>query len=442
MRGHGLVGSIAGAATRWNFRWGPFAFITDQQVRSLPPATFTWHAHEAITAAAVAALPEPDRAFLEPELELLANTYCGFPDQNWMTYGVFNEGYPERFPDCRHAWDISGYCRFHPGTKAGEFLGHGPPTTTEGARRMAVLVLDAFRSARHRDAVRHLGALLHYLEDAGTPCHVLPTSGVIHHELDTLPDEMIGIEGYTPALLTDDEDALIEAIATRVDALTGTATPKAKLILDIIAREGIEAARELHAETANDCARAAADVMHTIAHCVREYPRRANAPAPVGVELLPNGSFELDYDWDGVPDGWLVRWHDLDDREVVAERTSETSYAGLWSVKLASTPEAGVEWIPCWPLAVDVEPGQEFELTVWARTDAATGDSFAVAYFHRNNTEEVGRERGEALAGDFDWTRLALRFVVPEGAARLLVGLRSEANAGAVWFDSVSLKRL
>ena len=45
MRGHGLVGSIAGAATRWNFRWGPFAFITDQQVRSLPPATFTWHAH-------------------------------------------------------------------------------------------------------------------------------------------------------------------------------------------------------------------------------------------------------------------------------------------------------------------------------------------------------------------------------------------------------------
>ena len=81
-------------------------------------------------------------------------------------------------------------------------------------------------------------------------------------------------------------------------------------------------------------------------------------------------------------------------------------------------------------------------MTVWARAEGATGDSFPVAYFCRNNTEEVGRERGETLAGDFDWTRLALRFVVPEGAERLLVGLRSEANAGAVWFDSVSLKRL
>ncbi|MCD6360604.1 MAG: hypothetical protein J7M38_07010 [Armatimonadetes bacterium] len=441
MRVDGLIRTITEAAMRWNFRWGPFAYITEQRVESLPPATFTWHSHEAITAAAVAALPEADRAFLEPELELLIDTYCGFPDQNWMTYGVFNEGYPERFPDCRRAWDISGYCRFHPLTKAGEFIGHGPPTTTEGARRMATLMLEAFRSGRHRDAVRHLGALLHYVEDAGTPGHVIQTSGAIHHELDTLPDELVGITGYEPALLAESEDELVEAVAARVEALTAEVRPKADTILEIMAREGIEAARDLHVETADDCARAAADVLHTVARVMADRPRRVNAPAPVGVELLPNGSFELDYDWDGVPDGWHVRWHDLRDRDVIAERTSEVSYAGMWSVKLARTPAAGVEWVPCWPLAVDVEPGQEFELTARVRAEGATGDSFPAAYFHRNNTDEIGRARGEALAGDFDWTRLAHHFTIPEGAERLLVGLRSEGNAGTVWFDSVSLVR-
>ena len=30
------------AATRWNFRWGPFGYMTEHKVRTLPPATFEW----------------------------------------------------------------------------------------------------------------------------------------------------------------------------------------------------------------------------------------------------------------------------------------------------------------------------------------------------------------------------------------------------------------
>lgn len=447
MHGYGLMASILQAIAGWNFRWGPFAYMTEHTVRTLPPASFDRDGHQAIAEAAIAVLPQEDRQFLEPELELLGNTFCGFPDQDWMTYGEFSESemYEERFPDCRRAWDISGYCRYHPLTKAGGFLGHGPPTSVEATEKLLALALEAFGGGRHRDGVRHLGALVHYVQDSGTPCHVIATSGVMHSELDRVPDELVSIEGYEPALLTDDPEQLSEKIKARTQALVDTVIPWAEEMMKIIAREGVEAAREVHAKCANETARATADVIHSIVQHVKGLPGRAEAPAPVGVELLPNGSFELDYDWDGVPDGWHVRWHNLDDRDVIAERTSEQSYAGLWSVKLAKTPAEGVEWVPAWPQAIDVAPGQTFELSVYARAEGATGESFLVAYFYRNNTEEVGRETGEPVSGspaEAGWRRIELRFTIPEGAERLIVGLRSEGNSGAIWFDSLSLRRV
>ncbi len=267
----------------------------------------------------------------------------------------------------------------------------------------------------------------------------------MHTALDAIPDDLVNIDGYEPRLLADAEDELADAIMERVGELIEYVRPRAERMIARFETEGIEPLRDLHAECANECARASADVVHTILHQVKDLPKRVHEPSPAGVELLSNGSFELDYDWDGVPDGWLVRWHDLDDREVVAERTSEQRYAGLWSVKLAKTPAAGVEWIPAWPHAIDVEPGQIYELAAYVRAEQATGKSFLIAYFHREDTTEVARERGQPLNGgpaEAGWRRLELRLTVPEGAARMLVGLRSEGNSGAVWFDSVSLVRL
>ncbi len=447
MQAWSALTAIARAATGWNFCWGIFDSMTEHEVRTLPPVAFPSDGHRAITGAAIRVLPEEDLAYLEPEAELLADVYCGFPDQNWMTYGEFSEAaiYDERFPDCRRAWDISGYCLFHPLTKAGEFIGHGPPTSPKACQKLLPFVLEAFRGGRHRDAVRHLGVLLHYVEDSGTPGHVIETKGELHTALDAIPDDLVNIDGYEPRLLADAEDELADAIMERVGELIEYVRPRAERMIARFETEGIEPLRDLHAECANECARASADVVHTILHQVKDLPKRVHEPSPAGVELLSNGSFELDYDWDGVPDGWLVRWHDLDDREVVAERTSEQRYAGLWSVKLAKTPAAGVEWIPAWPQAIDVEPGQIYELTAYVRAEQATGKSFLIAYFHREDTTEVARERGQPLNGgpaEAGWRRLELRLTVPEGAARMLVGLRSEGNSGAVWFDSVSLVRL
>lgn len=437
-----LARVMGGAAAAWNFRWGPFGIQTEHEVRTLPPVSFRWHTHEAITQAALEILPASDLAVLGPEAELLASVFCGFPDQNWMTYGGFLAQFEERLPDCRRFWDISGYCRHHPLTGAGGFIGHGPPTAVEAVRKLTAQALEAFRGGRQRDGVRHLGAALHYLQDSGTPGHVITTSSAIHHALDTLPDELVGIPGYEPAVLAEVEAEVVTAVAARTEKLTADIVPVAEEMLELIAREGMAAARDLQAQAANECARATADVLHTVCRVVSSVPQRPTAPAPVGVELLPNGSFELDYDWDGVPDGWLVRWHDLDDRTAIAERTSRHSHAGYWSVRLGRTPAAGLEWLTCWPAAVDVEGGQSFVLSAYVRADAATGATYLAAYCYDDRAKEVGRSAGASVVGSCEWTRIEHRFTVPAAATRLLVGLRSDANAGDVWFDDVSLVRV
>ena len=70
-----LARVMGGAAAAWNFRWGPFGIQTEHEVRTLPPVSFRWHTHEAITRAALDVLPAGDLAVLGPEAELLASAY-------------------------------------------------------------------------------------------------------------------------------------------------------------------------------------------------------------------------------------------------------------------------------------------------------------------------------------------------------------------------------
>lgn len=135
----------------------------------------------------------------------------------------------------------------------------------------------------------------------------------------------------------------------------------------------------------------------------------------------------------------LTPWRAFMPELGLAVKTTSAAHSGKWSVSLTNTGKtsAGSPSFRFSPIA-PVQPGQKWHGEVWARGNAATGQSqIAVSWFDINDKWLGGTSSVSLPTGTTGWTKLAVDGVAPAGSASMQIHLKSGANTGTVWFDDV-----
>ena len=388
--------------------------------------------HHFITRAALAVLPDVAE-WLGAEADLLTWTYCGLPDMNWARYGRFNDDIPEhvgvRYPDSRREWNISRYCGFNPVTKRGKYIPHAPPTTWQGfASRYALACREATRGRRW-DAVRYFGAGLHYLQDSGSPPHVVDPGDVEAHRRAECPVDPSGIviPGYRPKRRRDP--------AALARAVTRRCKPAAREVVSALQRDPASDVLERQTECARICAEATADALADFHRRFGESVRFEARPPRRNVELLGNGDFARASDEDWVPRGWVMKWWDRTDREVDIARRLERGVARV----VAKGFGPRVACMTTWPRAVRVRPGEVYRLSGRVRVPAE-GEAGLYAEVYDTSTRRLAEWR---LPPDRRgrWSDMESKLAMPEGAAILRPGVFTEKAHAPARFARVGLVR-
>jgi len=421
----------------------------------------------------VAALPPEQQAFLAPEAHALTSLYCTFPDLNWPNQGQWGAGDGDpagaRFPDTRREWGISAYCDWDPVLGVGKGYPHAPPASYEAAAVHSRRALEALRDGKYEDGIRICGVLLHYVEDSGSFPHLQP----FHRsaQLHGLTDAALG--DYQPRRLTDDPEQAPEQVAQRVRELvefaeqrlsaafegTGLTLDRAKAlcekeltpaeVMSFVAdfrKEHPDRWQALVQDAGRESGRASADVLHTLLSLAPLQAPPAPEPVP-GANLVSNPSFEDD-DGDGVPDGWVVGWLDLQDRVGRAEwyasgtHWGSNAHTGRHCVLLLWPPaERGLEWRQAWPQAIRVRPGDKYDCSAWVRTRGTGGVAYVAAQISDTNYSAIDVVKGEPVSETPAWQESRVQVQVPEGGKWLRIVLHSNMTDGAAWFDDAKVTK-
>lgn len=158
-----------------------------------------------------------------------------------------------------------------------------------------------------------------------------------------------------------------------------------------------------------------------------------------GGNLVVNPSFE-EQRKDGAPSGWLH--HNLEPELASYEKNAARS--GTFGVGILDKKGKNAGgWIS--EAFIRLEPGKEYRLSGWIRTENAWGDNVVCAsLFALRNGRPAWRSSvfTPAVNGNKPWTYVELRFTVPEKIAFAKVcALRRYAAPGTAWFDDLALER-
>lgn len=157
--------------------------------------------------------------------------------------------------------------------------------------------------------------------------------------------------------------------------------------------------------------------------------------------LVTNPSFEEDRDRDTFPDGWRPYAFDSPAR---LEWDDAVSRTGKRSFKITDSFRSGDQrdWKRCtgrWvAMARPIEPGSEYKLEVWVKTEGVTGQAYAHLAWQRGSRwlNETATERA---SGTEDWRKLTVTAVAPAEADALIVSLNLARSKGSAWFDDVKV---
>lgn len=157
--------------------------------------------------------------------------------------------------------------------------------------------------------------------------------------------------------------------------------------------------------------------------------------------FVTNASFEEDRDRDTLPDGWRPYSFDSPAR---LEWDDAVARTGKRSYKISDSFRSGDQrdWKRCtgrWVAAArPIEPGSEYKLEVWVKTEGVTGQAYAHLAWQRGSKwlSETGTERA---SGTEDWRKLTVSGVAPAEADALIVSLNLARSKGSAWFDDVKV---
>jgi len=245
----------------------------------VPAAVLGWgDAHRAIMVAALDIQPEKEQAIQALGAENWLHIggvgevtgYCGLAD---------NQGEYVRRPWCEF------FANDYLLTREVPFL-HGyhvpvieEPPWNQQIAGFAKRALQALRTEPGVEAARRVGALLHFVEDAGATAHAARIPPPAHTLLDsTVPLDRIALPGYPPQLLGKTADAFVTALQSRIAALIDSSAPVGRRLkaeaIDLApvyetarigrVRERLDAVGEAQIPPALESLRATADALHTL----------------------------------------------------------------------------------------------------------------------------------------------------------------------------------
>ncbi len=208
-----------------------------------------WGPHSDITRAALAVLPDLDRwqRVLGKARLAALDSHC------WM---------PDRAGEERREFYIDDYLLIRARPRP---VGHIWPGVGEAFEPHFRRSLQALRTETPENACRQLGPLVHYVEDLGAPPH---TSRMPHHrELENwLPARQINIKAYQPRLLGQTDEEALAGLRKRLEDLRQFSAKRAERAMPLV-KAGESKRPEVEPiilESANESARATADVLHTV----------------------------------------------------------------------------------------------------------------------------------------------------------------------------------
>lgn len=219
-----------------------------------------WGPHWHITRAAIDALGNRHVLTAQLGAELLPLTnYCWLPDFKRIPFRV-----PEQ------DFYSDDYLLF-PGVV--RHYDHICPEVEQTYEPYFRRALQALRTESPANAARWIGSILHFVQDTGSPPHAGRVRGDMHTKMENWVDvSKITIPGYTPSLLGTNDDDAVRGLALRMGRLIDFSKQRAqKLRLPVLLgnRRGAE---PIELESALECARASADLLHTLATLAERAP--------------------------------------------------------------------------------------------------------------------------------------------------------------------------
>jgi hypothetical protein len=209
-----------------------------------------WGPHSEITQAALSVLPEADRWKAELGAENLEafTTYCLMPDMRGSE---------------KTDYYIDDYLLIR---ALPRYVGHIAPDVKTAFVPHFKRSLQALRTETPQNACRQIGPLLHYVEDLGAPPHTGP--GIADHgPLENwVRAADIAIAGYKPQRLGRTDDEALAGLLKRLDALQAFSAERAARAGPLV-KKGETARPQVEPillESANESARAAADLLYTL----------------------------------------------------------------------------------------------------------------------------------------------------------------------------------
>ena len=154
-----------------------------------------------------------------------------------------------------------------------------------------------------------------------------------------------------------------------------------------------------------------------------------------------NPSFEEDRDHDTYPDGWRPYAFDSPARLEWDDSVSRTG-SRSFSISDSFRPGDQRDWKRCtgrWVSAPrPIEPGAEYKLEVWAKTEAVTGQAYAHLAWQRGS-KWLSEDATGRVTGTEDWQRLTVSAVAPAEADTVIVSLNLTRSKGTAWFDDMKV---
>ncbi|MBT9331554.1 hypothetical protein [Paracidobacterium acidisoli] len=260
---------------------------------------FAWGGlpHQYITDAALTALPASDEISLRlgGEARHLRDTV---EMGDWMNSLItVQENWhvtTEDFPQTSSEYFGNDYLLF-PG--APHFFQHMMPQVHETYGPYFLRNLQALRTEDQANAVRWVGSLLHFVTDSGSPPHTIGLSGPNHTKMENWLDAShIDLRGYHPQLLGRTDAEAVEGLRKRMDGLIARNAVIARHMVPYAQADDRPHVEPLALDCAEETARVAADVLHTLLVLSAEQAdgqsgasltARVTAPALAEHPLLP-----------------------------------------------------------------------------------------------------------------------------------------------------------
>src|SRR6185437_13112391 len=168
----------------------------------------------------------------------------------------------EDFPQVESQYFGNDYLLF---PSAPHFFEHMMPEVHGTYGPFFLRALQALRTEDQENAVRWMGALLHFVTDSGSPPHTIGLRGPNHTKMENWLDaSKIDLSGYQPRLLGNTDQEAVEGLRRRMDGLIARNAKIARGMLPYVEANDRAHVEPMAYDCAQETARVTADVIHTL----------------------------------------------------------------------------------------------------------------------------------------------------------------------------------